>query len=192
MSPSSSRAASALALVLTLAAAGSLGCMVTYDDEFPGLADAPSPGDDDELVYERELSWPGSPSRQRVGLWLRDDGSYLLLRRRWQGTEVYGWSTATLTDDGQGRLGNALAVADPSMTAPTPGDLDCTSADALRAVLYVDGEDIEYLSLCPPQGLVELARVYADMVELMLSCPFDGSWYADPLPIDAGECDAIE
>lgn len=178
----------ALASCLALA-----GCPVEYEDAAPpGLADAPLLQDDDELVYERELRWWVAPMIQRARLYRRGDGGYLLLRQRWQHLEVYGWSEATLNDFGVARLGNALAVADPSDTAPIAGNYACTYVDALPAVIHIDDERVEYLSLCPPEGLVELARFYEDVVELMLECPLDGSWYEDELPLSTVDCDVVE
>jgi hypothetical protein len=172
----------ATSLVLT-------GCLVTYEDDLPpGLADAPVLESDDELVFERELRWWVAPAVQRARLYRRTDGSYLLLRQRRQGPEVYGWSEATLNDVGTAQLGNALAVADPTDTAPAAGNYACTYVDALPAVIYVDDQRVEYLSLCPPEGLVELARFYEDVVELLLECPLDGSWYEDELPLASDDC----
>ena len=169
------------------------GCAVVYEDDYPaGLESAPELEPDDELVFERELRWWTAPSRQRARLYLRGDGRYLLVRQRWQGAEVYGWATATLNDVGTARLSNALAVADPEDTAPAPGNYDCTYVDALPATIHIDGERIGYPGLCPPTGLAELARVYEDMVELLLECPMDGSWYEDELPLAQDDCDAIE
>jgi hypothetical protein len=169
------------------------GCLVEYEDDAPaGLSDVPARADDDELVYERELRWWVAPNIQRARLYRRVDGSYLLLRQRWQGHAVYGWSEATLNDVGVARRSNALAVADPTDTAPIAGNYDCTYVDALPAVIHVEDQRVEYLSLCPPEGLVELARFYEDVVELMLECPLDGSWYADELPLAVDDCAAIE
>jgi hypothetical protein len=186
--PSSRTPGIVLASCLALA-----GCAVEYEDDTPpGLPDAPVLEDGDELVYERELRWWVEPHSQRARLYLRADGSYLLLRLRRQGLEVYGWSEATLNDFGVANLSNAMAVADPTDTAPIPGNYACTYVDALPAVIVIDDQRVEYLSLCPPGGLVELARVYEDMVELMLECPLDGSWYEGELPLDPGDCDAVE
>jgi hypothetical protein len=174
----------ALASCLALA-----GCMIEYEDDTPpGLADAPVLEDGDRLVYERELRWWVEPHSQRARLYRRADDSYLLLRLRRQGQEVYGWSEATLNDVGVARLGNALAVADPSDTAPIAGNYACTYVDALPAVIHVDDQRVEYLSLCPPGGLVELARFYEDVVELLLECPLDGAWYEDELPLSQDDC----
>lgn len=178
----------ALALCVALG-----GCTVVYEDDFPpGLTDAPEREPTDELVFERELRWWIAPNRQRARLYLRADGSYLLVRQRWQGSETYGWATATLNDVGAARLGNALAVADPEDTAPPPGNYDCTYVDSLPATIYIDGEAIEYPSLCAPAGLVELARFYGDVVELLLECPLDGSWYEDEIPLTQDDCDVHE
>jgi hypothetical protein len=178
----------ALASCLALA-----GCLVEYEDDAPaGLADAPALEDGDELVYERELRWWIGPNTQRARLYRRADGGYLLLRQRQQGQEVYGWSEATLNDFGVARLSNALAVADPTDTAPIAGNYACTYVDALPAVIHVDDQRVEYLSLCPPEGLVELARFYEDVVELLLECPFDGAWYDDELPLATDDCGAAQ
>jgi hypothetical protein len=177
----------ALALCVALT-----GCPVVYEPDEPGLADAPTVREDDELVFEREIRWWVSPTSQRARLYRRADDSYLLLRQRRQGQEVYGFSEATLNDFGVARLGNALAVADPTDTAPAPGNYACTYVDALPAVIHVEDARVEYLSLCPPEGLVELARFYEDVVELMLECPFDGSWYEDDLPLAIDDCVVVE
>jgi hypothetical protein len=178
----------ALASCLALA-----GCVVEYGDDTPsGLPDAPLLEDDDELVYERELRWWQEPNHQRARLYLRADGSYLLLRLRRQGQEIYGWSEATFNDFGVARLSNALAVADPTDTAPIAGNYECTYIDALPSVIHIGDQDVEYLSLCPPGGLVELARFYEDVVELMLECPLDGSWYEDELPLSQDDCEVVE
>lgn len=169
------------------------GCAVVYEDDFPaGLEGAPELSPTDELVFERELRWWIAPSRQRARLYLREDGTYLLVRQRWQGPEVYGWATGTLTDSGAAALSDALAVADPEDVAPVPGNYECTYVDSLPAKIYLDGESIAYPSLCPPSGLVELSSVYGDIVELLLECPLDGSWYDGELPVAQGECDVIE
>lgn len=169
------------------------GCVVDYEDAAPpGLADAPVLEDDDELVFERELRWWVAPNIQRARLYRRADGGYLLLRQRWQGPEVYGWSEATLNDLGVAQLSNALAVADPTDTAPIAGNYACTYVDALPAVIHVDDQRVEYLSLCPPEGLVELARFYEDAVELLLECPLDGAWYEDELPLAVDDCDVAQ
>jgi hypothetical protein len=186
MTPGSRR----IALVCFLALGG---CAVVYEDDFPeGLETAPELEPTDELVFERELRWWIAPSRQRARLYLREDGSYLLVRQRWQGPEVYGWATGTLNDVGTAQLSNAFAVADPEDTAPVPGNYDCTYVDSLPATIHIDEESVTYPSLCPPAGLSELARVYGDVVELLLECPFDGSWYEDEVPLVGGECDVIE
>jgi hypothetical protein len=166
--------------------------LVSYEPEWPGLTDAPALAENDVLVFERELRWWVAPTSQRARLYLRDDGSYLLLRQRWQGQEIYAWSEATLTDEGVAELANALAVAEPDVTDPAPGEYACTYVEALRSAIVVDEQRVEYLSLCPPEGLVELARAYADMVELMLECPFDGSWYEDALPLTVDDCESID
>jgi hypothetical protein len=169
------------------------GCAVEYEDAAPpGLVDAPLLEDGDELVYERELRWWVAPNVQRARLYRRADGGYLLLRQRLQGQEVYGWSEATLNDFGVAQLGNALAVAEPEDTAPIAGNYDCTYVDALPAVIYVEEERVEYLSLCPPEGLVELARFYEEVVELLLECPLDGSWYEGELPLATDDCAVAE
>jgi hypothetical protein len=179
-----------IALASCLAVAG---CAIEYENDIPpGLTDAPMLEDDDELVYERELRWWVEPQYQRARLYRRADDSYLLVRLRRQGPEVYGWSEATLNDFGVANLSNAMAVADPTDTAPLPGNYACTYVDALPAVIYIDDQRVEYLSLCPPGGLVELARVYEDMVELMLECPLDGSWFEDELPLGQGDCEVVE
>lgn len=176
----------ALASVLALS-----GCVVEYENAAPpGLADAPVLEVDDELVYERELRWWAAPNIQRARLVRRADGGYLLLRQRWQGTEVYGWSEATLNDAGLARLGDALAVADPTDTEPVAGNYACTHVDALPAVIHVEDQRVEYLSLCPPEGLVELASFYEDVVELMLECPLDGAWYEGELPLSQDDCES--
>ena len=181
-------------IALVLAVGGALGgCTVVYDDDFPtGLESAPELEPTDELVFERELRWWIAPSRQRARLYLRADGSYLLVRQRWAGPEVYGWASATLNDVGAAQLSNALAVADPEDTAPLPGNYDCTYVDSLSATIHIDDESVKYPGLCPPAGLVELARVYGDMVELLLECPFDGSWYDGDMPLVQDDCDVIE
>jgi hypothetical protein len=190
MSRGSTKQTRGIALVSCLALSG---CVVEYDDAAPpGLTDAPVLEADDELVYERELRWWVSPNIQRARLYRRADGGYLLLRQRWQWPDVYGWSEATLNDVGVARRSNALAVADPEDTAPIAGNYACTDVDALPAVIYVDDERVEYLSLCPPEGLVELARFYEDVVELMLECPFDGAWYEDELPLAVDDCSVVE
>jgi hypothetical protein len=181
--------------VKTIALAGCLaltGCPIEYEPDAPGLADAPTIADDDELVYERELRWWVSPTSQRARLYRRADDSYLLVRQRRQYEEIYGWSKATLNDFGVAQRSNALAVADPTDTAPAPGNYACTYVDALPAVIYVDDARVEYLSLCPPEGLVELARFYEDVVELMLECPFDGSWYEGDVPLAIDDCAVVE
>jgi hypothetical protein len=190
MSPGSGSHTRGIALASWLALTG---CVVEYgDDTPPGLTDAPAREDDDELVFERELRWWVEPTMQRARLYRRADASFLLLRQRRQGQEVYGWSEATLNDVGVARLDDALAVADPSDTAPVAGNYACTYVDALSAVIYVEDQRVEYLGLCPPAGLVELAGFYEDVVELMLECPLDGAWYEDELPLAVEDCDAIE
>lgn len=180
-----------LRAIALCAVLGPLGCVVTYDDDAPpGLDEVPAldVGGDDELVFERELRWWTGPRVQRVELILRADGSYVLLRRRWQGPQIYGWAEGTLTVAGGQRLADALAVVDPSQTEPVPGDYDCTYVEALPSVIHVDGEVIEYLGQCPPQGAVELAGLYEDLVELLLDCPLDPSWYEGELPIVQDDC----
>src|SRR5689334_24451355 len=123
------------------------GCAVAYEHDYPpGLDDAPMVEPTDTLVFERELRWWTGEERQRARLYLRADGSYLLVRQRWQGPEVYGWATATLDDVGTTRRDDALAAADPTKTAPVPGNFDCTYVDSLSAKIHLDGETIEYPS----------------------------------------------
>jgi hypothetical protein len=188
--PRAATSAGGIALASCLALAG---CVVEYEDAAPdGLADAPVLQEDDELVYERELRWWVAPTIQRARLYRRADGGYLLLRQRWQWPDVYGWSEATLNDFGVARLSNALAVADPTDTAPIAGNYACTYAEALPAVIHVEDARVEYLSQCPPEGLVELARFYEDVVDLLLECPLDGSWYEDELPLATEDCAVLE
>jgi hypothetical protein len=186
-----------LGLALNLAA-----CVAEYEDWVPpGLDEVPEidrdglGGDDDILVYERELRWWTGPTAQRVRLFRRANGDYVLLRQRLQGDEVYGWAEAGLTNAGATRLAGALASVDPSLDEPAPGDYGCTYVDALPATIYLeDPADLEetlrfdYLALCPPEGVVELASFYADVVDLLLECPLDGSWYAGELPVSSIDC----
>lgn len=184
----------ALGLATSLAA-----CVVDYEDWLPpGLDELPEV-DRDELVYERELRWWTGPTAQRVRLYRRAAGDYVLLRQRLQGDEVYGWAEASLTGPGAARLADALAAVDPELDEPAPGDYDCTYVDALPATIQLEDPGdpdatlrFDYLPLCPPEGLVELAGFYEDVVELLLECPLDGSWYAGELPVSSSECQLAE
>lgn len=180
-----------LLAALTLACAA-LACAADYSEEPPpSLADAPSvDAERDQLVFERQLRWWSPPTAQRARLYQRDDGSLLLLRERWDGTAVYAWAEAELTQAGEQRLADALAAVDPDRSEPAPGQYECTYYETLPAIVYVDGEPFEYLSLCPPEGLVDLATMYEELVELLLDCPLDPSWYPSELPLTQTDCDA--
>ena len=174
---------------LTLVSA-TLACAADYsEDPPPSLAESPSVDDRDQLVFERQLRWWSLPTAQRARLYQRDDGSLLLLRERWSGIDVYGWASADLTEAGEQRLADALAAVDPSLTEPAPGEYGCTYRETLPAIVYVDGEAFEYLSLCPPEGLVELATLHEELVELLLDCPLDPSWYEGELPLTQTDCE---
>ncbi len=175
--------------VWTLLCVGS-GCAADYSKEQPpSLDDAPSvDAERDQPMLERQLRWWSAPTAQRARLLQRDDGSLLLLRDRWDGTAVYAWAEAELTAAGSQRLADALAAVDPSLRDPAPGEYGCTYADTLPAIVYVDDEAFEYLGLCPPEGMVELVALYEDIVELMLDCPLEPSWYDGELPIAQTDC----
>jgi hypothetical protein len=165
-------------------------CTADYSEEPPAsLDDAPSVGDDDQLVFERQLRWWSPPTSQRARLYQREDGSLLLLREHWTGNDVYGWATAELTPAGEQRLADALAAVDPELREPAPGEYGCTYRETLPAIVYVDDEPFEYLSLCPPEGLADLATLYEELVELLLDCPLDPSWYMGELPLAQTDCD---
>lgn len=176
---------------LTLCAGSA--CAADYSNETPpSLAESPSVDETDQLVFERQLRWWSAPTSQRALLYQREDGSLLLLRERWNGREVYGWAEGELTDAGEQRLAAALAAVDTSLTQPAPGEYGCTYRETLPAIVYVEDEAVEYLSLCPPEGLVELATLYEELVELLLDCPLDPSWYADELPIMQTDCEVAD
>lgn len=177
------------ALALTLVGAP-LSCAADYSEEPPpSLAEYPLIDTDDELIFERELRWWSRPFAQQVQLWQREDGSLLLLRERWDGLTVYAWATAELTDAGGQRLADALAAVDRSRPQPAPGNFECSYRETLPAIVYVDDQAFEYLSTCPPEGLSELATFYEQLVELLLACPFDASWYPDELPLTPIDCE---
>ncbi|MFO7561325.1 MAG: hypothetical protein R6X02_01675 [Enhygromyxa sp.] len=184
------RLAPALAAALALFGAA-LACTADYSEEPPpSLDEAPSvDAQRDELLFERQLRWWTPPSSQRVRLYQRDDGSLFLLRDRWDGTAVYAWAAAELTDAGEQRLADALAAVDPERTEPAPGEYRCTYFETLPAIVYFDGEPFEYLSLCPPEGLAELASLYEELVELLLDCPLEPSWYEGELPLAQTDCE---
>lgn len=175
-----------LGLSIALAA-----CAVDYSEPLPpSLADAPAVSRErDELLFQRSLRWWSDPASQRARLYQREDGSLVLLRDRWDGTAVYAWAEGALTDAGAQRLAAALAAVDTSKPGPAPGEYGCTYANTLEAVVYVEGEAFEYLSLCPPEGMIELAGVYEELVELLLDCPLDPSWYAGELPLTQTDCE---
>jgi hypothetical protein len=185
--------ASRFALALTLVSA-TLACAADYSNEIPpSLDESPELDDErDELVFERQLRWWSAPASQRARLYQREDGSLLLLRERWDGTAVYGWASAELTEVGEQRLADAIAAVDPSLTQPAPGEYGCTYRETLPAIVYVDDEAFEYLSLCPPEGLVELATLYEELVELLLDCPLDPSWYEGELPLAQTDCEVAD
>jgi hypothetical protein len=186
------RLAPRLAVAVALALLGSASaCLIDYSQEPPpSLDDAPSlDAERDSLVFERQLRWWSAPSSQRARLYLRDDGSYLLLRERWDGIAVYAWASAELTDAGDQRLADALANADPDRPHPAPGQFGCVYAETLPATVYLDGQAFEYLGLCPPEGLAQLAGLYEELVELLLGCPLDPSWYDGELPLSQTDCD---
>jgi hypothetical protein len=171
----------------------STACHTDYSEDVPpSLADAPSVAADDQLVFERQLRWWSPPTAQRVRLYSRDDGSWLLLRDRWNGIEVYGWADGLLTSAGEQRLADALAAVDPELTEPAPGEYGCTYRETLPAIVYVDDRAFEYLSLCPPEGLAELATLYEEMVELLLDCPLDPSWYMGEVPLEQTDCEVAD
>jgi hypothetical protein len=166
-------------------------CVADYSEEPPpSLDDAPRvDAQRDHLVFERQLRWWSPPASQQARLFQRDDGSLLLLREHWDGTAVYGWTSAELTDAGQQRLADALAAVDPDRTEPAPGEYGCTYFETLPAIVYVDDQPFEYLSLCPPEGLAELATLYEELVELLLGCPLEPSWYEGELPLTQTDCE---
>ena len=174
---------------LPLAFVAASACVVEYDPSLPaGLDDVPTISGDDVLVYERDLIWWEFPSAQAARLYLRDDGSYLMLRSDWRHREVYGWATAGSTPEGASALETALANADPGSTGPAPGEFSCTYRESAVATIHLDDEMFAYPSLCPPNGLQELAGYYADAVELMLDCPADGSWFEGDPPVSGTDC----
>lgn len=177
-------------LVSVAAVLAGTACRADYpNDEAPSLDDAPSVDPErDVLVFERQLRWWSPPIAQRVRLYQRDDGSLLLLRDRWSGVATYGWAEAELDAAGDQRLADALAAADPSLTDPAPGNYACTYAETLTAVVYLDSQPFEYLSTCPPEGLADLATFYEEVVELMLDCPLDPSWYDGEVPLVQTDC----
>ena len=186
------RGVAATRFVWTLAlVCASTACAADYSEEPPpSLTDAPSVDlEQDRLVFERQLRWWSPPIAQRTRLFERDDGSLLLLRERWDGTAIYAWAEADLTDAGATRFADALAAVDPALAEPAPGEYACTYFATLPAIVYVDDEAFEYLSLCPPEGLAELATFYEEVVELLLDCPLDPSWYAGEVPIEQTACD---
>ena len=154
------------------------------------MTDAPTVDRErDELVFQRSLRWWSAPTRQRARLYRRDDGSWLLLRDAWNGTSTYAWAEGILTGAGEQRLSEALASVDTDKLEPAPGEYGCIYIDTLGATVYIDGEPFEYLSLCPPEGMVELTTLYADIVELLLDCPLDPSWYDGELPLEQTDCE---
>jgi len=177
--------------VVATALALTLGCTVDYSKPPPpSLDDAPTiDRERDELLFQRALRWWSEPTSQRALLYRRADGSLLLLRDRWDGTTVYAWGEGTLTAVGEQRLADALAAVDTSKPDPAPGQYACTYSDTLTAVVYVDGEAFEYLGLCPPEGMIELTAVYEELVELLLDCPLDPSWYEGEPPLEQSDCD---
>jgi hypothetical protein len=169
------------------------GCLIEYPNEDPpSLTEAPSVAEGDVLVFERQLRWWSAPTSQRARLFARAAGGYLLLREGWQGVEVYGWAEGELTLAGAVRLSEAEAAVDLDATKPAPGDWDCTYVETLPATVYVEGEGIEYLSLCPPVGLAELAGLYEHMVEVLLDCPLDPSWIEGELVLAQTDCAVVE
>lgn len=44
-----------------------------------------------------------------------------------------------------------------------PGNYECTYVDVLPATIHLDEQSVEYRSLCPPEGVLELASFYADV-----------------------------
>lgn len=177
-----------LALTLCCAAAA---CTIDYSEDPPPSLDDPPRVDAerDTLLFERKLRWWSPPTSQRARLYQRDDGSLFLLRQRWDGTAVYGWAFGELTDAGEQQLVDALALVDPDLRDPAPGHYGCTYQETLPAIVYFDGEAFEYLSLCPPEGLVALANLYEDLVELLLDCPLDPSWYEGEPPLSQTDCE---
>lgn len=189
--PSPRRLATRFIAAITLACASS-ACAADYsNEEPPSLAESPIV-DSDQLVFERQLRWWSPPISQRARLYQREDGSLLLLRERWNGREVYGWAEGELNDAGAQRLTDALAAVDTSLTQPAPGAYECTYRETLPAIVYLDDEPFEYLSLCPPEGLAELATFYEELVELLLDCPLDPSWYAGELPLTQTDCEVAD
>lgn len=176
--------------VAALAAASTTACAVDYsEDPPPSLTDVPPVDSErDELVFERSLRWWAAPTSQRARLYRRSDGSWLMIRDFWDGTAAYAWAEGSLTDAGEQRLADALATVDTNKREPAPGEYGCVYADTLGATVYVDGEAFEYLTLCPPEGMAELATLYEDMVGLLLDCPLDPSWYDGEPPLEQTDC----
>lgn len=77
----------------------------------------------------------------------------------------------TLSDQGQADLDAALAAADLSNT--TPVDMPSChepEANAATVTLWVDGQSISYMGLCPPQGVLELHDATNVLTEDMFDC----------------------
>ena len=178
---------------LTLVCASlTLACVETYPNpEIPSLEDDAIPsldGDEDTLVFERDLRWWATPTAQRVRIYARADGSYLLLRQRWDGSATYAWAEGALTSAGDQRLADAMAAFDPELDEPAAGNYECTYYDTLPAAVFVEGVEYPYASLCPPEGWAGLAGLYEDLGELLLDCPLDPSWYEGEAPLDQTDC----
>lgn len=182
---------SKLALVCALVCVGSTGCIADYSEpEPPVLEQLPELGDDDELVFARELRWWSAPTSQRLVMYERADGSYHLRRQAWDGSATYAWAEGTLTAAGDARLEAARASFDPTLSEPAPGNYDCTYYDTLPATIYEGEQRYEFASLCPPEGMSELAALYRDLSELLLDCPLDASWFEGELPLSPSACES--
>ena len=190
MTPATSFASRSLALLLALPCSLTACMRDDADEEPPTLADAPELGEGDEIVFERQLRWWTAPTAQRLRLVAREGGGYLLLREGWQGFDVYAWAEGELTAAGVARLAAAEAAVDlEQITEPVPGDWDCTYVETLTATVHVGDQAIDYLSLCPPAGVAELAGLYEELSELLLDCPLDPSWYDGELPLTQSDCE---
>ena len=182
-----------LALACALPCLGAAGCIADYSEpEPPVLEQVPELGEDDALVFVRELRWWSAPTSQRLVMYERADGSFYLRRQAWDGSATYAWAEGTLTSAGDTRLEAARASFDPTMSEPAPGNYECTYYDALPASIYEGEERYDFASLCPPQGMSELAALYRDLSELLLDCPLDESWYEGELPLTQSDCEAAE